>query len=804
MENYDMNKSMEYGDALIEFENDKFYRTDGRDDRKDIVGETGISTTMVELLDEVKNSKMLDLPSSDDLYTSDNIGQNDDQITEHIITDLEQGQSSCTHIIDESIKMTTHDIDDGSGPVGENKNTNVTKWGFASITGGGCFDWSPKVSKYDNDQRYYSKLTAKRNAVFVRHVWTPAYNVSLNTWTAATFASQAARTYNHVELLIASRLTTLARNAFTIRFLHPYTITANGSILLTKYMKNGSLDQRAIVFDLQMRCYFSRALAQIVAPVLMNSLPKCDVVSFYAIGYLALAQRCWYDVARQVPRMVDIANDAMERVNLNDAAVNMPFATASFKSATENGALVILAKHYTAEEIDALHYICNGMPVFRHALAAKYRSVLDDLDSPKIPTLVVYENAIPQYGDAILSATSIRSVLRKLAIYRNEYDAALGGFMRASSYAFMHDGVSGHASSLNGLLEYKYASWYQPRFQNPVLHWLNISTNVTTDNTISEYLLATGGTCVEILERMVDLNCLTAVGVATTFLRWNVHSGLLNAAPNVGDDGDSFRTFIYTKINGVNRHALILRMVRDLLTQMTGFGFQPEFLNMPQWCDSLESFDGAILTAEGWQGGWPRRIPFAASVYSVLWQVINWPSIWGFLKSPITITLNRVLLGDTSRMYATFYPMLGDDEVGKYDISRGAVPCTPYTSLLLNACLQHAKVQDLPAAEWMWSNTRMMSLVQPADNAVLPNLDYNVRLRVINPGSLWTYDWLANRILLCFWTMDRLNDQFRTLILNDEKQYLVSGIRSGIVADVMVASGKRPWNANLDDLEEED
>ncbi|KAI0989458.1 hypothetical protein GJ496_004566 [Pomphorhynchus laevis] len=63
MEDEIFDESMEYGDPMVEFEVDESYETDGRNNPEHIVGENEVSTTMVEILDKVETSTVLDHPS---------------------------------------------------------------------------------------------------------------------------------------------------------------------------------------------------------------------------------------------------------------------------------------------------------------------------------------------------------------------------------------------------------------------------------------------------------------------------------------------------------------------------------------------------------------------------------------------------------------------------------------------------------------------------------------------------------------------------------------------------------------------
>ncbi|KAI0987856.1 hypothetical protein GJ496_000806 [Pomphorhynchus laevis] len=561
----------------------------------------------------------------------------------------------------------------------------------------------------------------------------------------------------------------------------------------SRYYREQMVENSLVSSDLLTTLGITWRLSQSLVPIITMGSTASNNVSFYAVGWILYIHRLFFLTTDQLPIAVAIANDHMQWVDIS-VEDNIQGVSSRITEAVAAQRLVILADDFTVSELAVLRLIANGLP--RLATNADSASVilLDELHTPVIPILALGRGSAPEYPADVPTALEIALTIIRLS--RILYDGAdcYAGLIRASATAFRFRGRGDHRAYIDGFLQHRRSTWIMPSFRNPLVSWFglaNSNTNAPYDNDLASFI----GNKAEDQVRMLLVTCCTISVCASTVLhRWSISSSVLQHYYNGTGDTD-----LGTAINFLHRR-LIVGINADCCNFMTLTALLLDdicYENLPAISFGLVSWNGSMTNRvaplddhSAWVGGWSRSIPYPVPPAAVLYIFKVYPSIWGYLRSPVTFTAGYEMVSTTS-IRKTFIDITHGDHILVSAVkSRQWFLSTGYATAVLNAVSQHCSVRRWENAEiYIMGPTSHYEDVLN-DIEYTPAMIYNADARLFTVGTIWHFDWFNMAGIGLRWQKRDLPPCVECLFASFTLRYLTAGVNPSGTLNLQLPSKK--------------
>ncbi|KAI0982335.1 hypothetical protein GJ496_004398 [Pomphorhynchus laevis] len=170
------------------------------------------------------------------------------------------------------------------------------------------------------------------------------------------------------------------------------------------------------------------------------------------------------------------------------------------------------------------------------------------------------------------------------------------------------------------------------------------------------------------------------------------------------------------------------------------------------WNGSMINRVAPLDNFTAWLSGWSRAIPYTVPPAAVLYFFKACPTVWGYLRAPVTFTAGDEICSVTSF------------------VSTGYVTC------VLNAASQHCLVQRWDNAEiYIMSPTGLFEEVMP-DREYTPIMIYNEAARLFTVGTIWHFDWANMTAIGYRWRRQDLPQRVGYLFSSFILRYLTASV----------------------------
>ncbi|KAI0981511.1 hypothetical protein GJ496_005557 [Pomphorhynchus laevis] len=205
--------------------------------------------------------------------------------------------------------------------------------------------------------------------------------------------------------------------------------------VFSSYYRGQMVENYLVSADLQTTLGLSRRMSQSLVPVITMGSSSMPVLVAIGNHYFQ-----WADVTVEDNVQEAVCRRIMEAVGAQR--------------------LVILADHFTVDELVVLRLIANGLP---------------QLQKCSSEMLVLGRGAAPAYPAEVPTALEISTTLAKLAKISYEGASYYAGLIRASANAFRFRGRGDHRAYVDGFVQHRRSTWISPSFRNPLVLWFRLA-----------------------------------------------------------------------------------------------------------------------------------------------------------------------------------------------------------------------------------------------------------------------------------------------------------------------------------------
>ncbi|KAI0986996.1 hypothetical protein GJ496_009013 [Pomphorhynchus laevis] len=665
------------------------------------------------------------------------------------------------------------------------KHHDVFKMGYNSITGLQAIEWTPSASV----SSYLSWFA----------------NIRQRQRTGRARARNAINAVEGEQIVFLSRPRATAVQDISVEFTAAPRSATPVAELFTKYYRGLLIDQKYIASDIQGTLRISKNLAGYLTSAITMGVGDSSLASFYTVGWALYIHRAWFALNNIVPVLPAIAEDSMNMIGLDPEVAKAANVGRDIINAIEAGDLVLLANDYSPIQLAVIRLLCNGLPRLAAPADAVHLPILDNFITPKMNVTLLYHGVQPVLPQAVPTCSTISQTLINHAVLTASNDDCFAGLVRACVTCFFHNGGGDVNCLINGFCEYRRLAWPVPRFRNPFYEWLKLHDQTSFPAERHELTEALLGPLVDIYRSFVITNMVVSIASGVVFHRWSMPSNILqlymtnNADVGYGNAATFLRYRLVARTNRIT--ADFFQMVYMVIKDLCHDNLPYKAFNISVWNAGTGVFVLPIAAGHGWIGGWDRQIVYPCQPYTVLWAFNLWPSIWGYLAAPITLSIDKGRCSVSRNADARFNVTRGDDLFMSRVKTGAFFFTTGYSTAVLSAISQNCRVEawNRPAFIIFDREQREDGLLPAA--SIEPALVYDAPARLVRVGSLWHYDWNRQQGFGLRWDYEDLPARVRLLVEFRAIHLMMAGVSSSGQSQVFNIDG---YPSNLDIIDDYD
>lgn len=519
-------------------------------------------------------------------------------------------------------------------------------------------------------------------------------------------------------------------------------------------------------------------MATALAPSLLENLTRHDTSSIWGKAFVTYSVLSDFAdrvvVAHRPYRYVPPAVDPLILVNITPADGGLNDNVALFNNGIATGALVLHRRDLSHPDIYALRIMSIGPQCLGSLLANEERGVvaandhvLFTVNTPQINWVIVQEGAEALPAQVVITAAQFLASILKIATMCASNDEVVRGFIKACalSYGRMLDGNRRFTTST---LEMGRFSWNRPWGHNPLWRFLN--REPARKNTVHfnrDALALRSMTYNEVTRIMTLIAAIISFSASATFHHLNLSGVALNAQGGAVLAGNVASRTIITQLLQQNdsRSQTMYDLMCGFPAQVTKMVVNRSCFWGSRWSDNMTSFVAADWHANAsWQGNWQWFIPYLSNPLSVSSLLTSYSHLWGISQPPVSYNFHGEMRSEGPVIEQGWYTFRGTDEYHTALTKGKPYVYVPYGALAINAALQDLQIAalwDIGYQSW----TVLGGHAEKGNNIVVADRmpQYLPQIRMINLGTLVSYDWASRSLLAPFVLAEDMGANWNTL-----------------------------------------
>lgn len=542
----------------------------------------------------------------------------------------------------------------------------------------------------------------------------------------------------------------------------------------TTYMTAGAINMRAVTSSLRGNWQMSRAFAEGIVSELKSGLTRNDITTLFIMGHimttnLSVMQRNGWPVNRG---NMQAGNIVVVNTNVQDP--NQTAATVTVEQeAINSGRVSIPARFLSATDWQVIIALATGLPAFIRPANANQRTIASTFTSPPIQFLIYDDRPVVVPAAVAITAAQFLASLTRLATVLRAETCFVKGFIAASTYLCgviaQHNlqPPAGAAVVPAPQLEQFFItsgmevrSIQLPRVTGSNFLWdvlglvedrlgkadwlaLEDEWRALTGCDLDEYLAIQGGVA-----------ALYTTGVSTTLHQWNLSGRCLSAYTTIVAGLPQAPVVPFLQYLFLARQKgefmPLAKVACNMVGQFSAITIYSKSLQAANWCATGRDLNPPHEDTY-WNAQWGRNIPYILNPLAIARFLVTVPATFGLSMPPMASDFQSayVFTGPVDDVY--FSAGLGDGEYNIRICSEAPFAHVPYGALAINFIHQHRR---LPAAhvisfrQLVKASARRFDTVPEWLEGPQVQPDYHADLHHIAIGTMPTYDWFTQRVLV--------------------------------------------------------
>lgn len=561
---------------------------------------------------------------------------------------------------------------------------------------------------------------------------------------------------------------------FHIRESRPRVVGTIDATMMTDLVVNGIVSFRktsdAIMTGIPQ---VSRAVADMLAPHLLQQLTVHDSSGFFTISYMIAMMIQDYENNGVNPVRPQIGmEDLFDLANVGAGQQDALEQAGVIITAMQEGRAMFDASKLTTADVNVLRLIARGPASLRPPVGHR-RHVASYFEHAAIRICLMVRPNYNLPNFLMPSAAQAYAATAKFAVLLGSHDSLVKGFVRAGSLingktllnmVAPNEQVRLVNDWMNSQLECMATTIPQIRCANPIWDFIQHgkSNFDRTDIYAEEFKHLQSMEIFELAQVSVLISAWASLGLSTLLNYFNIGGrelASLGLHPGVhGNATPLVRGLMFEETQSIPNY---IPLALGFPAQTHDVVISPRCYIGMWWCNG--GIDHNVLMwgdVHNWRQRWGSRVPYLNRPLALADGMKNFSHVWGVMSPPVTFNLSKEILFTGPPESRGWQAVLGDS--GYSDVAESATPFVyqNYGSLAINALRQHHAILDQWDLTYVDVIKRATALTfYPHVGNDIPQPIYRNDLNYIEQGSLLSFDWHSGRVIAPVLSRDMMGAQ---------------------------------------------